>query len=79
MKPDSSQSHFFTDGKNVSKNPLHTHFTEHLEYNLVKDKLSVTPYDIMKAVSYTIKNRLIRDWLRTSLKYNETNEKKIYS
>ena len=78
MKPDSSQSHFFTDGKNVSKNPLHTHFTEHLEYNLVKDKLSVTPYDIMKAVSYTIKNRLIRDWLRTSLKYNETNEKKIY-
>src|SRR3970282_1057184 len=72
------KSVFFTDGAKVKQSSLITQFAEHLEFDLVKDRTTVTDYDILEAISLAVRDRLTRNWLRTQHMYNENNVKKVH-
>lgn len=72
------KSIFFTDGAKVKQSSLVTQFAEHLEFDLVKDRTTVTGHDILKAISLAVKDRIARSWLKTQNAYSESNVKKIH-
>jgi len=53
-------------------------FLNNLEYNLAKDKFSVTSYDEYLSLAYTIRERLIERWIMTRQQYHKQNVKRIY-
>ncbi|MBE2227073.1 MAG: glycogen/starch/alpha-glucan phosphorylase [Ignavibacteria bacterium] len=69
---------FFTDGAKVKQSSLVTQFAERLEFDLVKDRTTVTDHDILEAISLAIRDRLTRNWLNTQNEYNENNVKKVH-
>jgi starch phosphorylase len=76
--PKNHKKIFFTDGGKVKQSSLVTQFAEHLEFDLVKDRTTVTNHDILKAISRAIRDRLARNWLKTQHQYNESNVKKVH-
>lgn len=74
----SGRQFFFTDEPGVDKYNLPERFAEYLEYNLVKDKTSIREQDAYKALSLSIRDRLIRNWLRTQYNYTQNAVKKVY-
>jgi starch phosphorylase len=73
----SSNSIFFTDGAKVKQDSLLTQFAEHLEYDLAKDRTTVTSHDVLMALALVIRDRLVRNWIRTQRRYNEKNVKRV--
>lgn len=73
-----TNSIFFTDGAKVKQSSLVTQFAERLEFDLVKDRTTVTDHDILEAISMAIRDRLTRNWLKTQHEYNENNVKKVH-
>lgn len=69
---------YFTDGQKLSAYSLENQFAEHLEYTFAKDARTVTPVDAYKALATSIRDRLIRKWLRTQQQYRERDVKKVY-
>ncbi len=69
---------FFTDKEDPSSFTLSNQFAEHLEFMLVKDKYTVTDDDAYFALSVSIRDRLVRRWLRTQQKYKDKNVKRVY-
>lgn len=72
-----NKSIFFTE-KIPLKTNLEHQFLEHLEFDLVKDKSNVTRYDLLKALSLAVRDKLIRNWIRTQHKYSVENVKKVH-
>lgn len=72
------KSLFFTDGAKVKQSSLVTQFAERLEFDLVKDRTTVTDHDILEAISLAVRDRLTRNWLKTQREYNESNVKKVH-
>lgn len=68
---------FFTDGAKVKQSSLITQFAERLEFDLIKDRTTVTDHDILEAIALAVRDRLTRNWLRTQNEYNENNVKKV--
>jgi starch phosphorylase len=77
MKPNNG-SIFFTDKEDPSSFSLSNQFAEHLEFNLVRDKITATPDDAFHALSMSIRDRLVRRWIRTQQKYKEEDVKRVY-
>ncbi len=73
-----TDSVFFTDKEDPSSFTLSNQFAEHLEFMLVKDKFTITDDDAYFALSLSIRDRLVRRWLRTQQKYKEKNVKRVY-
>ncbi len=73
-----SGSVFFTDKEDPTSFTLSNQFAEHLEFVLVKDKFTVTDDDAYFSLSMSIRDRLVRRWLRTQQKYKEKNVKRVY-
>jgi starch phosphorylase len=73
-----NDSVFFTDKVNVETFSLSNQFAEHLEFILVRDKVTATPDDAYYALSLSIRDRLVRRWLRTQLIYKEKDVKRVY-
>ena len=69
---------FFTDKEQLESYSLANQFAEHLEFILVKDKLSATHDDIYYSISMSVRDRLVRKWLRTMHKYNVDDVKRVY-
>ncbi|MFA4874706.1 MAG: glycogen/starch/alpha-glucan phosphorylase [bacterium] len=69
---------FFTDKKTPDIYSLANQFGEHLELSLVKDKYTVTKSDAYNALAMSIRDRLIRRWLRTQHKYRMHDAKRVY-
>ncbi|MFA4923561.1 MAG: glycogen/starch/alpha-glucan phosphorylase [Ignavibacteriaceae bacterium] len=69
---------FFTDKEQLESYSLSNQFAEHLEFILVKDKVSVTQEDIYYSISMSVRDRLVRKWLRTMHKYNVDDVKRVY-
>ena len=67
----SNKSLFFTDGAKVKQSSLVTQFAERLEFDLVKDRTTVTDHDILEAISLAVRDRLTRNWLMTEREYND--------
>lgn len=72
-----TNSIFFTDGAKVKQSSLITQFAERLEFDLVKDRTTVTDHDILEAIALAVRDRLTRNWLKTQSEYNVNNVKKV--
>lgn len=68
----------FTEKPGIHKESLEETFLEHLEYTLVKDKQSVTKRDTFKALAYTVRDRLVHNYLRTKHEHEKQDVKKVY-
>ncbi|RPI75124.1 MAG: glycogen/starch/alpha-glucan phosphorylase [Ignavibacteriales bacterium] len=73
-----NDSVFFTDKEDISSFSLTNQFAEHLEFILVKDKFTVTKEDAYFSLSMSIRDRMVRRWLRTQQKYKEEDTKNVY-
>lgn len=69
---------FFTDRETHESYSLSNQFAEHLEFILVKNKLTVTPEDVYYSLSLSIRDRLVRNWLRTQHTYVNKDVKIVY-
>lgn len=69
---------FFTDYEEESSYSLTNQFAEHLEFVLVKDKITATIDDMYSALAKSIRDRLVRKWLRTQQIYKEQDVKRVY-
>ncbi|MGE5350508.1 MAG: glycogen/starch/alpha-glucan phosphorylase [Acidobacteriota bacterium] len=69
---------FFTDSERTGSYSLKNQFDEHMEFMLVKDRVTATPHDIYYALSMSVRDRLVRNWLRTQQIYKEKDVKKVY-
>jgi starch phosphorylase len=81
-KPDSSfngkPSIFFTDTETPVSYSLSNQFAEHLEFRLIRDRITATGEDAYYALSLAIRDRLVRKWLRTQHQYNQKDVKMVY-
>ena len=73
-----NDSVFFTDKEDLKSFSLPNQFAEHLEFLLVKDKFTVTEEDAYFSLSMSIRDRMVRRWLRTQQKYKEEDAKNVY-
>jgi starch phosphorylase len=64
--------------KGMSAEDIRRGFLNNLEYNLAKDKFSLTHYDQFLSMSYTIRERLIERWIASRQQYHKNNVKRIY-
>ncbi|NOS86126.1 MAG: glycogen phosphorylase, partial [Ignavibacteria bacterium] len=75
---ENNKSIFFCDEAKVKPSTFVTQFAERLEFDLVKDRTSVTDHDILEAISMAVRDRLTRNWLKTQNEYNVNNVKKVH-
>ncbi|MFI5145057.1 MAG: glycogen/starch/alpha-glucan phosphorylase, partial [Ignavibacteria bacterium] len=73
-----NNSIFFTEGSKVKQDSMQTQFAEHLEYDLAKDKNTVTSHDVLMALALSIRDRLVRNWIRTQHQYFQSNAKTVH-
>jgi starch phosphorylase len=73
-----NDSVFFTDKEDIKSFSLTNQFAEHLEFMLVKDKITVTKGDAYFSLSMSVRDRMVRRWLRTQQKYKEEDTKNVY-
>ena len=73
-----NKSVFFTDGEKLEDYSISNQFAEHLEFILVRDKITAAPDDAYFALSLSVRDRLVRRWLRTQQQYKERNVKRVY-
>lgn len=69
---------FFTDKEAKRSYSILNQFNEHLEFNLVKDRRTVTKNDYYYALSLSVRDKMIRNWLRTQEVYKEKDVKRVY-
>ncbi|MBF0342851.1 MAG: glycogen/starch/alpha-glucan phosphorylase [Nitrospirae bacterium] len=53
-------------------------FLTHLKYSLAKDEYSATKRDFYKALSLTIRDRLVEKWISTQQTYYNVDTKRVY-
>jgi len=64
--------------KGMEKDDVRIGFLNNLEYNLAKDKYSLTPYSEFLSMALTVRDRLIERWIMTKQQYHEQNVKRVY-
>ncbi len=69
---------FFTDKEDPESFSISNQFAEHLEFTLVKDRITVTKDDAYYALSLAIRDRMVRKWLRTQREYHIKDPKRVY-
>lgn len=69
---------FFTDKKDPESFSIANQFAEHLEFTLVKDRITVTKDDAYYALSLAVRDRMVRRWLRTQREYHIKDPKRVY-
>ncbi|MGQ9798542.1 MAG: glycogen/starch/alpha-glucan phosphorylase [Ignavibacterium sp.] len=69
---------FFTDKEDPESFSISNQFAEHLEFTLVKDKITVTKDDAYYALSLAVRDRMVRRWLRTQREYHIKDPKRVY-
>ncbi len=72
------ESIFFTDEEDPRTFSLSNQFAEHMEFELVKDKITATGDDAYFSLSLAVRDRLVRRWLRTQNQYYEKDVKRVY-
>lgn len=73
-----TDSIFFTDKEDPRTYSLSNQFAEHLEFELVRDKITATGDDAYFALSLAVRDRLVRKWLRTQNHYYDKDVKRVY-
>ncbi len=73
-----SSSLFFTDRETIESYSLSNQFAEHLEFVLVRDKSTAKPDDFYYSLSMSVRDKLIRKWLRTQHVHKVQDVKRLY-
>ncbi|HRP01114.1 MAG TPA: glycogen/starch/alpha-glucan phosphorylase [Candidatus Kapabacteria bacterium] len=73
-----TDSIFFTDEQKPGSYSLRNQMFENLEFRLVKDKITLTSEDSYRAMALSVRDRLIRNWLRTQHHYYKQDVKRVY-
>jgi starch phosphorylase len=71
-------SPYFTDYDSGRKFDLLTQLAEHIEYDLGKDKNTLTQDDAFKGLAHTIRDKMMHDWIRTQKIYFKDDVKKVH-
>jgi glycogen phosphorylase len=69
---------FFTDGQDPDSYSLANQFAENMEFRLAKDRTNYRLNDAYSALALSMRDRMIRKWLRTQRTYLEQDVKKVY-
>jgi starch phosphorylase len=64
--------------KGMNSEDIRLGFLNNLEYNLAKDKFSITAYDEFLSLAYSIRERLVERWIITQQQYHKQNVKRVY-
>ncbi len=64
--------------KGLKAEDIRKDFINNLEYNIAKDKYTLTEYDKFLSLSYTVRERLIERWIATQQLYHNKNVKRVY-
>ena len=64
--------------KGMNSDDIRLGFLNNLEYNLAKDKFSITSYDEFLSLAYSIRERLVERWIITQQQYHKQNVKRVY-
>jgi starch phosphorylase len=64
--------------KGMSTDDLRKGFLNNLEYNIAKDKYTLTKYDQFMSLAYAVRDRLIERWITTQQTYHSLNVKRVY-
>ncbi len=64
--------------KGMSAYDLRRSFLNNLEYNIAKDRASITSYDQFLSLSYAVRERVIERWIATGQEYKAENVKRVY-
>lgn len=72
------ESIFFTDKEAAESFSLSNQFAEHLEFTLIKDRITATGADAYYALSLAVRDRMVRRWLRTQREYHNKDVKRVY-
>jgi starch phosphorylase len=78
MKTKEKESIYFCSEKDLEKASLERSFLNFLEQGLAKDRKTVTELDTYLALSKSIKDQIMRNWLKTQHKYRDKKIKKVY-
>lgn len=78
IKIENTDSIFFTDKEDPASFSLSNQFAEHLEFTLVKDKNTASGADAYYALSLAVRDRMVRNWLRTQKVYHDKDVKRVY-
>ena len=73
-----SFSNWLIHYKGMKSEDIRKGFLNNLEYNIAKDKYTLTLYDQFLSLSYTVRERLIERWIASHQKYHHDNAKRIY-
>lgn len=73
-----NSSLFFTDSESAESYSLSNQFAENMEFRLVKDRNTATESDFYYATAMAVKDKMVREWLRTQNVYNEKDTKRVY-
>ncbi len=73
-----NDSIYFTDSQDPESYSLENQLAEHLEFRLAKDKITITPKDTYHALALSVRDRMIRRWIRTQHQYIVQDAKKVF-
>jgi starch phosphorylase len=62
----------------LSSKPIQESFKKHLLYTMAKDQYSATNLDLFKSLSLSVKDQLVKRWIRTQQSYYEVDAKRVY-
>lgn len=62
----------------IPKGAIKESFIKHLLYTMAKDQYSATNLDLYKSLSLSIKDQLVKRWIRTQQTYYEVDAKRVY-
>jgi starch phosphorylase len=64
--------------KSIQLKPIQESFKKHLLYTMAKDQYSATNLDLFKSLSLSVKDQLVKRWIRTQQTYYEVDAKRVY-
>lgn len=73
MKPATNDSRSGNSSESIKQG-----FLEHLKYTIGVDEYTTTNHDRFMALSYTIRDRLINQWIKTQQTHHDKNTKRAY-
>ncbi len=73
-----NESIFFSDSQDPESYSLENQIAEHLEFRLAKDKITITPKDTFTALALSVRDRMVRRWIRTQHQYVKQDAKKVF-
>lgn len=73
-----NDSKWFIQQKGMSADDLRRGFLNNLEYNIAKDRYTLTLLDQYMGLSYAVRERLTERWIASRQNYHDNNVKRVY-